>query len=394
MTREISIPEIIKGVPKLPVIKPRLVPVDINKELENGLNLTSLDLNNVNENNNVNATVFSNRVLVENEHAKIFQLEFEFKNKVDYDFEPGQVYMITPPQFPSKIVQLMQVLNFQDHFYKFENQQQRISQWLSRKSFFPKKKVLRLMCEYLDGALKRKLMYLISLSGKADFKLLEHWDIIQWCVEFPCNIPFEYLYEVLDDLEPRRYSVCRARPQLLTFTFNRIPGGICSTWMSELKQGTDINLVKIDHKFNAQQGNILMIANGTGVVPFIAILDEIEKLYNTDRKVVLVYGHRNDSDCLYAKELERMEAKGFLTVKHVYSRKESMKKQYVQDVISDFQEYLFDWNVLVCGSGAMGKSLHSVLIELHQQKFHGDAASAIEYWNQQSVIGRYKRDLW
>jgi ferredoxin-NADP reductase len=98
-----------------------------------------------------------------------------------------------------------------------------------------------------------------------------------------------------------------------------IDGGAATRLLGELPLGGVIDASGPYGRFCLQEsdanGRYLLLATGTGVTPYRAMLPQIEKLLaKGDREVVLLYGARNEAELLYGEQFEAFakEHPGFI----------------------------------------------------------------------------------
>jgi ferredoxin-NADP reductase len=88
-----------------------------------------------------------------------------------------------------------------------------------------------------------------------------------------------------------------------------VEGGAATKLLGELPHGGVIDASGPYGRFCLQEADThpryLLLATGTGVTPYRAMLPQIEKLLAAgDREVVLLYGARNEAELLYGEEFE------------------------------------------------------------------------------------------
>ncbi|RKO86025.1 hypothetical protein BDK51DRAFT_21502, partial [Blyttiomyces helicus] len=201
--------------------------------------------------------------------------------------------------------------------------------------------------------------------------------------------------------------------------------GICTGWLEDLAadalagRPSDVFVPifpRVPSDFRASDeiddAPLLMIAAGTGIAPFVGFLDHLAAHRRNGRapsaapaETWLVYGHRfagREGDGLYGDELAaHIEAGALGTRVDCVSREEAGAGKYVQDWIKTNGEEVWDLiaarkaKVLVCGSVAMSKDVHTALMEIAQ--LHGDLPSVVEaqaFWTELVKEKRYLRDIW
>jgi len=98
-----------------------------------------------------------------------------------------------------------------------------------------------------------------------------------------------------------------------------VDGGAATKLLGELENGGIIDASGPYGRFCLHDADIhpryLLLATGTGVTPYRAMLPQIEKLLaKGDREVVLLYGARTEAELLYGEEFEAFAQKhsGFI----------------------------------------------------------------------------------
>ena len=119
-----------------------------------------------------------------------------------------------------------------------------------------------------------------------------------------------------DDGTPtkRSYSVASvgdgsAPVQRIEIAVSYVEGGAATKLLGELPVGGTVDASGPYGRFCLQEADThpryLLLATGTGVTPYRAMLPQIEKLLaRGDREVVLLYGARNEAELLYGEEFE------------------------------------------------------------------------------------------
>ena len=125
----------------------------------------------------------------------------------------------------------------------------------------------------------------------------------------------------------RSYSLCSAPHECtLTVGIKQVPQGVFSTHANEvIKVGDQLGVAPPEGRFvyvpNGSEGEILLIAAGSGITPVFSILKTaLAKQANT--KVRLVYGNKSPEEVMFKAELEALEKEhaGQFKVHWVYSQ--------------------------------------------------------------------------
>jgi ferredoxin-NADP reductase len=108
----------------------------------------------------------------------------------------------------------------------------------------------------------------------------------------------------------RQYSVASAPRDDGTFDLavTRVEGGSMSTYLHAADIGTRIRMLPAQGLFvlEPMERPILMVATGTGLAPFRAMLQEIEAKSVASQPIYLLFGCRTEADLLYCDELEAL----------------------------------------------------------------------------------------
>ncbi|MGB3747862.1 MAG: FAD-binding oxidoreductase [Rhodanobacter sp.] len=97
--------------------------------------------------------------------------------------------------------------------------------------------------------------------------------------------------------------------QRIEIAVSYVEGGAATKLLGELPIGGVVDASGPYGRFCLQEADThpryLLLATGTGVTPYRAMLPQIEKLLaGGDREVVLLYGARNETELLYGEEFE------------------------------------------------------------------------------------------
>ena len=245
----------------------------------------------------------------------------------------------------------------------------------------PKKPFIRLMAEKASGSDQKRLLYLSSLTGKPLYDKLKHLNILDLFQLFPsCRVSSEMITS-LPLLKPRFYSISKATETTITIAFDII--GLCTNYLASLPLDTVLEIQPGKVNFQIPETkDLLMIATGTGISPFIGIIQESLK---KRVKCKLIIGFRHE--LLYKDEIGEFEKDG-LEVIRVSS---SIQKKYVQEFVS--QVDLGFERIYVCGSLKMGRGVDEVLVR-EKVEMHGfTSLEAVEYWGVERRE-TYVKEIW
>jgi methionine synthase reductase len=246
--------------------------------------------------------------------------------------------------------------------------------------------------------------------------------------------------ELLPKLQPRFYSISSSpisNPNEIKIAFNvinyelcgRIIHGLCSTWLDKLtgcvKEGcatVSINIPIFPKPRNdmiltvpdSRSVPIIMICAGTGVTPFMGLIEHIGQKYarfnvrtmtkstNIDTAELpetwLFYGCRftgPNGDILYRDEFQIAKELGILS-KLDFSLSRETPKEYVQDKIKAHGKEILLWVmekgaiIYVCGSLAMSKDVHACLASLFEQNGIDGTTQLLSLMTNK----RYIKEIW
>ncbi|KAA5542319.1 PepSY domain-containing protein [Adhaeribacter rhizoryzae] len=188
-----------------------------------------------------------------------------------------------------------------------------------------------------------------------------------------------------NDHRERLYSIGLVQ-QELQVSVRLLPDGLGSGFLHRLKPGDTIpaRIIKNDHfHFPKKATGVLMIANGTGIGPFLGMICQ-----NSQQTPIHLYGgFRDRESCnLYKPFLEENKTAQRLTQLHLALSREG-EKQYVSDLISrdaDLVANLLATGgvIMICGSLAMQKDVTAILENICQTKLNQN----ISYYQSRSQL--------
>lgn len=148
--------------------------------------------------------------------------------------------------------------------------------------------------------------------------------------------------------------------------------GLGSQYLYNLVQNSTIKARIVKNKafhFPKNASKVVMIANGTGIAPFLGMLDENSKQVETH--LYTGFRHDNETSKSYQKFATKQISTNHLSQFHIaFSREE--QKQYVMDLVRRdakfFAETLQNGGILmICGALAMQHDVDKVLEQICQQ---------------------------
>ena len=172
----------------------------------------------------------------------------------------------------------------------------------------------------------------------------------------------------------------------VSFLIRNVPGGLMSTYLREqAKPGDQIVMNGPKGSFYLREivRPVMMLAGGTGLAPFTAMLDKIVAAGGSPFPVHLIYGVNNDTDLVDVDKLEAF-AKALPNFTYalvvVDANSAQPKKGYVTIHIEAGQLYDGELDMYLCGPPPMVEAVNQYLrdqgikpVSFHYEKF---AASA------------------
>ncbi|WP_040756375.1 hypothetical protein [Winogradskyella psychrotolerans] len=172
------------------------------------------------------------------------------------------------------------------------------------------------------------------------------------------------LYPEADFIE-RQYSIGKFEEDII-LSIKKHEFGVCSNYFNDLKVNEIVKAqVKrnLDFHFPTDVKDVVMIANGTGIAPFLGMINDNQSKIKTH----LFWGGRTqDSLSIYENIIDSAFSKKTLSSFHIAYSQEQKDKIYVQDLILEHQDLLsgvLNTNgvIMICGSVAMQNRVLEVL---------------------------------
>lgn len=168
----------------------------------------------------------------------------------------------------------------------------------------------------------------------------------------------------------------------VSFLLRNVPGGLMSTYLSQQAQvGDSLSLAGPLGSFYLREVKrpVLMLAGGTGLAPFLAMLDKLQAEGGSAHPIHLIYGVNTDTDLV---ELERLAAFAEALPQFSYAlvvvAEESVqpKKGYVTQHIEPAQLHDGNVDIYLCGPPPMVEAVAQNLrergvqpVSFHYEKF-------------------------
>lgn len=173
----------------------------------------------------------------------------------------------------------------------------------------------------------------------------------------------------------RSYSIASApRPDhRFDLAVTRVEDGPGSGYLHQVAVGTELPISRAQGFFELPELDrpLLLVATGTGVAPFRAMLQALAARLRTEpaataSDITLLFGARTADELLYREELERLTETlaGFRLVPTLtrpeagWTGRRGRVQLYVPELVAEAGN---DCNVLVCGVGEMVKEVRALV---------------------------------
>jgi len=182
-------------------------------------------------------------------------------------------------------------------------------------------------------------------------------------------IPGQHVKLLVGDGEWRAYSIAKTDKDKLTLIIDNRPGGTGTNYVKNLKLGEKslFRMPITDMAYHPSDRKLMFIATGTGLVPFIHILDELKKA-GDKKKITMIFGCMNEKEDItdiYLKDYKDY----FKFETYVCVENQPVNKKHYKGRITDFlneKKYNFsEYDIYVCGHPHMTEA---VLKQLRSKK--------------------------
>ncbi len=176
-----------------------------------------------------------------------------------------------------------------------------------------------------------------------------------------------------NDTSARLYSIGRLNNNIL-LSIKKHEFGLCSNYLNKLKTKDTIQAAITSNTtfhFPKKTKNVIMIANGTGLAPFLGMISNKHKA-----KVHLFWGGRTKSSFnMYSDLVYQALGNNLLSSLNIAYSREGKQKTYVQDLINKKADTMADMLksgavIMICGSVIMQNDVLAVLEAITTSKLN------------------------
>lgn len=234
---------------------------------------------------------------------------------------------------------------------------------------------------------------------------LKRHQLTDLLVNYPVPLNPQQLIDSLRPLQPRLYDIANSTRQIqdeLHLTVEKyqylwsgkLQNGICSTYLTNIEEGEHLLIFphhnKRFHLPTNQNSPIILIADGTGVAPFRAFMQEISSDPNREHSVWLILRERTFlNDFLYQTEWCQYLQDGLLSrLDTSFSEDISVKSIY--DIIQDNEDTFKGW--LNAGAHLYLSGHKNIFDHLTETLSHASSYSRI--WLQLTQQKRLHRNVY
>jgi ferredoxin-NADP reductase len=191
----------------------------------------------------------------------------------------------------------------------------------------------------------------------------------------------------------RSYTISSSpsRPQTISITVKRVPGGLASNWLHDnLRAGHSLKAWVANGKFNAWDipaTKLLLLSAGSGITPVMSI-SRWQWDLAIQRDVVFLHSARTPEDIIFRRELEVMQGPHFKVIVNCtrvasdgpwVGPRGRLDAGMLKSAVPDFMERV----VFMCGPDAWMTSTKAIFAaagfpmqNFHQESFGGPAKSS------------------
>ncbi|WP_149194912.1 assimilatory sulfite reductase (NADPH) flavoprotein subunit [Luteimonas suaedae] len=343
-------------------------------------------------------------------------------------YEPGDALGVWPRNAPELVDEVLSTLALDgDAAVAHGGDELPLREWLGARRELTRL-ARPLLAAHAERAGDATLTALLAPERNAE---LARWtgdrQVIDLLREAPAAWPADALVAALRPLTPRLYSIASSRKAVgdeahLTIAHvDYLHGearrfGVASHFLAAAGEGAPIPVyLERNERFRLPADparDVIMIGPGTGVAPFRGFLQERVAIGASGRNWLFFGNPHFRSDFLYQLEWQRALKSGQLhRIDLAFSRDRvdargaapesaaAPRKTYVQHRIRERGRELYAWleggaHLYVCGAIAMGKDVHTALLDVIATHGGRDPEAAGEYLDSLQQEGRYARDTY
>ncbi|XP_013384420.1 NADPH--cytochrome P450 reductase [Lingula anatina] len=294
----------------------------------------------------------------------------------------------------------------------------------------PRTHILKELSDYAEDPKDKEFLQKLACASEEGKNLYIEWvakdhrDILTVLTDLPSlKPPIDYLCELLPRLQARYYSISSS-PKLYPSSIHitavlvdyqtrtgRPVKGVATNWLAlkhptnGIKPTVPIFVRKSQFRLPFKASTpVIMIGPGTGLAPFRGFIQERHFLKKEGKEIgptVLFFGCRKKAeDYLYEEELQSYCMDGSLSHLHVAFSREQQHKIYVQHLIKQQKEEIWELleaggHIYVCGDARnMAKDVHSCMTDIVEELGKIPRSQAEDYVKKLHTKGRYSADVW
>ncbi|XP_078483250.1 NADPH--cytochrome P450 reductase [Ciona intestinalis] len=295
----------------------------------------------------------------------------------------------------------------------------------------PRTNVLSEFIEYTSDEKDKQFLKLLSSATPEGKKLYQEWvmdsrrTLMAVLKELPsCYPAMDHICELLPRLQARYYSIAsspRAHPNSIhicavVVKYKTNAGydnfGVTTNWLSGKIPATGTAIPRAPIYVRKSQFRlpfkvshpVVMIGPGTGLAPFIGFIQD--RAYHREQgkdvgKTILYFGCRKRSeDFIYEDMLGQWKSEEVLTELNLAFSRDAEKKTYVQHLIAENKDSLWEviekhGHIYVCGDARhMARDVHDAIVTIVEEKGDKSHQQAIDFVKGLMNKGRYSADVW
>ena len=179
-------------------------------------------------------------------------------------------------------------------------------------------------------------------------------------------IPGQHIKLLVGDSEWRSYSIARTDKNKLTLVIDTRPDGLGSRFAQNVQIGEKslFRMPITDLVYYPSERNLVFIATGTGLVPFLHIMDELKKAA-VRKKIILLFGCMNENEDItehYLKDYkEYFNIDVQVCVENPVKIKNGFYKGRVTDFLAEKKIKYNEFDFYVCGHPNMTEATLKLL---------------------------------